>query len=432
MEGTPLGTVALASTAALLAASLSSAGGAAGGAAVFFSARWACLGAAAWAAAAALAAALFAREHSAAARAAAERKLRSALAAGAAALGVSAASQAEAARRLRALLLSLSLAAAVAVAAATLVCFPQQSPLDATGRLAAAAWAWLADVRCAGGRAELLAALAVGAYSLAFWPLAAAFAALDFAAPQVLRPFKVQHGQRMSTQMYAKCAGMALLNSALSFVLVHAVASWRRPDWSVETLPSAATLLLQLAASACASELWFYCGHRVMHLSDWLYNNVHYLHHQISAPSAVAALYAHPVEHALVNFPTTALGPVLLGGHASLYVLWTFVATVTVCLDHAGWHLPLLPAPEFHDFHHSEGVGNYGAVGLMDAALRTAEKYTWSSWQGAVAAAYVSVDWPLDKAIQMAKAKLIYEEPAPPTERADAPLLSTLVIAAEP
>ena len=68
----------------------------------------------------------------------------------------------------------------------------------------------------------------------------------------------------------------------------------------------------------------------------------------------------------------------------------------------------------------------------MDAALRTAEKYTWSSWQGAVAAAYVSVDWPLDKAIQMAKAKLIYEEPAPPTERADAPLLSTLVIAAEP
>lgn len=53
---------------------------------------------------------------------------------------------------------------------------------------------------------------------------------------------------------------------------------------------------------------------------------------------------------------------------------WYAVATVVTILQHSGYHLPFLPSPEFHDYHHARpAAGNYGAIGLCD---RTCTPYT--------------------------------------------------------
>ena len=42
------------------------------------------------------------------------------------------------------------------------------------------------------------------------------------------------------------------------------------------------------------------------------------------------------------------------------------VALVSTTISHSGYHLPLLPAPEFHDFHHLKFSSCYGVCGLLD------------------------------------------------------------------
>jgi hypothetical protein len=45
---------------------------------------------------------------------------------------------------------------------------------------------------------------------------------------------------------------------------------------------------------------------------------------------------------------------------------WYLVATSFTVHHHSGYHFPLLPSPEFHDWHHYRFRGNYGVLGLMD------------------------------------------------------------------
>ena len=42
------------------------------------------------------------------------------------------------------------------------------------------------------------------------------------------------------------------------------------------------------------------------------------------------------------------------------------VALVSTTISHSGYHLPLLPSPEFHDFHHLKFSSCYGVCGLLD------------------------------------------------------------------
>ena len=137
-------------------------------------------------------------------------------------------------------------------------------------------------------------------------------------------------------------------------------------------LPSIYSIIIQLGTFAIASEFIFYFSHRLLHKYDTLYNNIHYIHHEINAPLVLFTLYTHPIEYIFANFPTVAFGPLLLGSHFSVWIIWTLITTLDFCNGHSGWHLPYSQSAEFHDYHHSHDTDNYGtSLQIFDTYYKT-------------------------------------------------------------
>ncbi|XP_063058651.1 fatty acid hydroxylase domain-containing protein 2 isoform X1 [Engraulis encrasicolus] len=139
-------------------------------------------------------------------------------------------------------------------------------------------------------------------------------------------------------------------------------------------LPLFHWVLLELGLCGLMEEIMFYYSHRLFH-HPAIYKHFHKIHHEWTAPVGVVALYAHPIEHVLSNMVPALLGPVLLRSHLSTTVLWYTVALLITTISHCGYHLPLLPSPEFHDFHHLKFNQCYGVLGVLDRLHGTDDKF---------------------------------------------------------
>ena len=58
------------------------------------------------------------------------------------------------------------------------------------------------------------------------------------------------------------------------------------------------------------------------------------------------------MEFLIGNVPILALGPLVLGMHITVWIVFVIAATVSTCHGHSGWHFPLLGSMEAHDYHH--------------------------------------------------------------------------------
>uniref|UniRef100_A0A8C6T227 Fatty acid hydroxylase domain containing 2 n=1 Tax=Neogobius melanostomus TaxID=47308 RepID=A0A8C6T227_9GOBI len=139
-------------------------------------------------------------------------------------------------------------------------------------------------------------------------------------------------------------------------------------------LPTFHWALIELGAFALLEELFFYYSHRLFHQPS-LYKTYHKQHHEWTAPIGIVCIYAHPLEHMLSNMLPVALGPVLLGSHLSTTCLWYCLALVSTTVSHCGYHLPFLPSPEFHDFHHLRFNQCFGVLGILDRLHGTDSKF---------------------------------------------------------
>jgi len=132
-------------------------------------------------------------------------------------------------------------------------------------------------------------------------------------------------------------------------------------------LPSFGTMLYQIVVFFFIEDFMFYWGHRLLH-TEWLYKNIHSIHHTYSAPFGIAAEYAHPIETMFLGL-ATMMGPALYGPH--LLTLWIYLVlrSFQTVECHSGYDLPISPnrwlpfygGAEHHDLHHQRHSGNYAS-----------------------------------------------------------------------
>ncbi|KAG8008511.1 Fatty acid hydroxylase domain-containing protein 2 [Nibea albiflora] len=118
-------------------------------------------------------------------------------------------------------------------------------------------------------------------------------------------------------------------------------------------LPTFHWALLELAVCAIVEEVMFYYSHSFITIT-------------------VKTCSSRPQ---FSNMLPVVAGPIILGSHLCTTTLWYCLALVSTSISHCGYHLPFLPSPEFHDFHHLKFNQCYGVFGVLDRLHGTDTKF---------------------------------------------------------
>ncbi|NXF90821.1 FXDC2 protein, partial [Eubucco bourcierii] len=206
---------------------------------------------------------------------------------------------------------------------------------------------------------------------LAFWCFNGILLVADVTGkPTFITRYRIQLGKndpvdtKKLRQAIYTALGNQLFVSFPMLVPMFYVMQWWGSTFSKE-LPTFQWFLVELSIFTLVEEVLFYYSHRLVH-HPVLYKHIHKKHHEWTAPIGVVSIYAHPVEHIISNTLPVMTGPMILGSHIVSIAVWFSLALITTSISHCGYHLPFLPSPEFHDFHHLKFNQCYGVLGVLD------------------------------------------------------------------
>lgn len=184
------------------------------------------------------------------------------------------------------------------------------------------------------------------------------------------RQFKIQQDKNVpvNPRKLSKCIKQVLFNQLCVttpfLCAAHPFLVWRGMSISRE-LPDFYWSLVQLTVCVLVEEFCFYYSHRLMH-HPRIYKYVHKVHHEWTAPIGIVSIYCHPIEFIVSNIGPLVVGVFVARCHLATAWFWYSIAVIQTTISHSGYHFPLLPSPEAHDFHHLKFNQNFGVLGVLD------------------------------------------------------------------
>ena len=149
--------------------------------------------------------------------------------------------------------------------------------------------------------------------------------------------------------------------------------------------PSTVEILLQFMFFILFEDATFYWFHRLFHI-PFLYKHFHKQHHEYNISLGIGAEYTHPFEYIFITLIPVGGGSSLLGNkcHVITSLLWGIYKYVEAVDVHCGYDfpwspyriLPLTTSADYHGFHHSHNIGNFGiCFSFWDTVCGTNKHY---------------------------------------------------------
>jgi sterol desaturase/sphingolipid hydroxylase (fatty acid hydroxylase superfamily) len=150
--------------------------------------------------------------------------------------------------------------------------------------------------------------------------------------------------------------------------------------FDIESFPEGIEIIWQILFCIIYDDFIFYWAHRILHHPS-IYSFIHKKHHECVYPVSICGEYMHPLESLCLVIPTL-MGPTILGTkmHFFTYCFWVILKVVDTTEQHLGYDFPINPlrilpftiSNEFHDFHHTQNIGNFGGwFNYLDRFLNT-------------------------------------------------------------
>lgn len=235
--------------------------------------------------------------------------------------------------------------------------------------------------------ASLFAGGVAAAVGVFYWLQFYAFHLVD--KYKLCESYKIQRGKGPSDELFrATIKEMAKRHVVLPITSYLLFGRLFKNRMKFGNLPSFGRCLWDIVLWHVVFDFYFYWSHRLCH-HPALYQRVHKMHHLWTVPRGICAAYASRAEDILVNIPSTIIGPVLFPSHFVTTFIFICARNQETVEAHSGYSIPFWPfrfissplhgGADFHDFHHSQQIGNYGGSWFWDWLCGTDVAYR--RWQ---------------------------------------------------